>query len=52
MENKKSQKELIDYAAQLADKHAELKAVVTKILDEMDKIELEYLKVKEEIKNS
>lgn len=48
MENKN---EMLEIAGKLAEKHAELKSVVMNILDEMDKIELEYKKIIEEIKN-
>lgn len=48
----KRKKELLEEAGNLADKHAELKSVVIKILDEMDAIELKYNKIKEEIKNN
>lgn len=47
----KSNKELMDEAGMLAERHAELKVVVLRILDEMDAIEVQYNKIKEEIKN-
>lgn len=52
MEEKKNKTELLELAKKLADKHAELKSIVTGMLDEMDKVELEYNKVIEEIKKS
>lgn len=51
-ENKKNKQELLEETKKLAEKHAELKSVVIKILDEMDKIELEYNKIIEEIKKN
>ena len=47
----KNKNELLQEAKQLADKHSELKSVVIKILDDMDKIETEYQKIIKEIKN-
>jgi hypothetical protein len=47
---KKNKQELLECAKKLAEKHAELKSVVINILDEMDKLELEYIKTIEEIK--
>ena len=52
MENKKNKTELLEIAKDLADKHNELKSVVISMLDEMDKIELEYNKTIEEIKKN
>jgi len=52
MENKKTKSELLEYVKELADKHAELKSVVVGMLDEMDKIEVEYNKTIEEIKKN
>jgi len=52
MENKKSKQELLECAQKLADKHAELKLVIEDMLKEMDAIEMEYIKVLEEIKKS
>jgi len=51
-ENKKNKQELLEYVKQLAEKHTELKSVVMRMLDEMDKVELEYNKTIEEIKKS
>jgi len=51
-ENKKNKKDLLEYAQKMAEKHAELKSIVISMLDEMDKIELEYLKTIEEIKKN
>jgi Asp-tRNA(Asn)/Glu-tRNA(Gln) amidotransferase A subunit family amidase len=51
-ENKLNKQELLELAKKLADKHAELKEVVINMLDEMDKIELEYNKIVEEIKKN
>ena len=52
MEEKRNKTELLEIAKKLADKHAELKSVVIGMLDEMDRVELEYNKVIEEIKKS
>lgn len=49
-ENKKNKQVLLEYVKELADKHAELKSVVINMLDEMDKIEIEYNRTIEEIK--
>jgi len=48
--NKKTKQELLEDAQKLTEKHAELKSVIMNMLDEMDKIELEYNKIIEEIK--
>jgi regulator of replication initiation timing len=51
MEEKKiSKQELLEQIKKLADKHADLKNTIISMLDEMDKIELEYNKIREEIK--
>ena len=46
----KSKQELLDEVKVLTDKHAELKKIVLDILDEMDRIELECIKIKEKIR--
>jgi len=46
----KNKQELLDEVKVLADKHAELKKIVLDILDEMDRIELECIKIKEKIR--
>ncbi len=51
-ENKKSSQELMDICKSLAEKHAELKQTVLDMLDEMDKIELEYIRIIKEIKKN
>jgi uncharacterized coiled-coil DUF342 family protein len=51
-DNKKTKQDLLEEAKKLAEKHAELKAVVINMLDEMDKIESEYNKIIEEIKKN
>ena len=52
MEDKKTKQELLEYAQKLADKFADLKITVLAMLDEIDKIEIEYNKTKELIKKS
>lgn len=49
---KKSKQELLEETKILATKHAELKSVVLDLLEEMDKIEIEYNKKIEEIKKN
>ncbi len=51
-DDKKNKQELLEEAKKLAEKHAELKSAVINMLDEMDKIELEYNKIIEEIKKN
>jgi molecular chaperone GrpE (heat shock protein) len=51
-DNKKTKQDLLEETKKLAEKHAELKSVVIKMLDEMDNVELEYNKTIEEIKKS
>ena len=50
MENKTKQ-ELLDEAGKLADRHNELKSFVIDLLNEMDRIQIEYIKIKEQLKN-
>ena len=46
----KTKNELLELAGKLAEKHAELKSIVMNMVDEMDKIELKYNKIIDEIK--
>jgi len=50
MEEKKTKQELLEELKVLADKHSQLKQAVEDMLDEMDKIELRYIEITEEIK--
>ena len=45
-----NQEILLNRAAELAEKHAELKSIVYKMLDDMDAMELEYKKIIKKIK--
>lgn len=50
MENKIDKKELLEQAGKLADKYADLKATISAMCDDLDKIEIEYTKIIELIK--
>ena len=51
-EKKKTKQELLDYIRELADKHEELKIVIKDMVNELDRIELEYIKAMDEIKKN
>ena len=51
-ENKKTKQELLEQSQKLAEKHTEIKSVIIGMLDEMDKIEVEYNEIIEQIKKN
>ena len=52
MEDKKTKQQLFEHAQKLMEKLLDLKLTITEMLDEMDKIQIEYNNTVEEIKKS
>ena len=52
MEEEKTKQELLIEAQQLAEKHQELKKTILKMLDDLDKIEIEYNRIVDKIKEN
>ena len=49
-DDKMTKQEKLDKIKKLADKHLEMKKVITKMLDELDLIQLEYNRLVKEVK--